>query len=598
MKRTGRKRLLLNGIGLILWLAWGGAIQLATAQDVTVQATVSETKVFTGERISLNIEVSGDFNNVSRPVLPDFPGFRLLSNTPSTSRSFSYINGETSTTYSYNYSLLARDRGSYTIPSISVVIDGTEYQTDPIDVAILDRNDSADRPSASSRPDIFLRLEVSDTSPFTGEQIIADVVLFFKSGLEVNSYQPVPGWKAEGFWKEELENRERPRAESVILNGVRYRKARLLQFALFPTKAGELTISPYEIVISVRSTSSREDPFGSLFGGFGTNQRRLELQTEPVTIEANSLPDISGANYIGAVGSYDIRRNISTREALVGETIEIETRISGTGNVPLISKPGYELPAGLEIYEPQENANIDRRNQQISGSKTFTDIIIARTPGTFTLPEARLAYFNPVQNRYVTERLPAISFSVKPDPSRLTVSGREQSFTIQPVTGLATWIDPNEGPSSLWRYWWFWLGLIVPAAAIAVAYWQKSYQEKMSSDRYFARAQQAREKADERLQEALSKSDAGDLKAAYSSLHKALTGYIGDKMGLPEAGLSDKEYLAHLQDKGVDPEQIKNVRMLLDKCSSISYAPETSHEYLKSHVGLAEKIISQLKREL
>ncbi|MDX1617570.1 MAG: BatD family protein [Balneolaceae bacterium] len=574
------------------------AVHPATAQVVTVEATVSETKVFSGERISLRIEVSGDFNNVSRPDLPDFGGFRLLSNTPSTSRSFSFVNGETSTTYSYTSSLLASSTGSYTIPSISVVIDGTEYKTDPVAVEIIDRNATATDPTASQRPDIFLRLEVSDDTPFTGEQIIADVVLFFKSGLEVNSYQPVPGWKAEGFWKEELDNRERPRAESTILNGVRYRRARLLQFALFPTKAGELTISPYEIVISVRSSSSRNDPFGSLFGSFGSNQRRLELQTEPVSIEARSLPGISGANYIGAVGSYDISRSISTREAIVGETIEIETRISGTGNVPLISKPEYELPAGLEIYEPQENSVINRKDQRIGGTKTYTDIIIARTPGTFTLPETELAYFNPVQNRYVTETLPAIRFSVRPDPNRLTVSGQQQVFAIRPVTGLATWITPDDGPGSLLGYWWFWAGVAIPVIAVAVGYWQKTYREKMSTDYYFARSQKALDTADERLQSALSHSESGDLKRAYSTLHKALTGYIGDKMGLPEAGLSDQQYLSHLKEEEVSPELIRNVRMLLDKCSSISYAPETSHDYLKSHVGLAEKIIHQLKKEL
>lgn len=596
MTRTGKK--LLFSVLFFCPIILSAAFQWAVAQDLTVQATVSETKVFTGERISLTIEVTGDFNNVSRPELPDFPGFRLLSNTPSTSRSFSFVNGESSTSYSYTYSLLARGTGQFTLPPISVVIDGTEYRTDPIDVTLIDRNASAARPSASTRPDIFLRLEVSDESPYTGEQLIADVVLFFKSGLEVNSYQPVPGWKAEGFWKEELENRERPRAESAILNGVRYRKARLLQFALFPTKAGELTISPYEIVISVRSATSRDDPFGSLFGGFGTNQRRVELQTEPVTINVRELPDINNSNYIGAVGSFDINRSISIREAVVGETIEIETRVSGTGNVPLISKPQYELPDGLEIYEPQESSSINRRNQRISGSKTFTDIVIARTPGTFTLPDTRLAYFNPVLNRYVTETLSPIPFSVQPDPNRLSVSGQQQIFDIKPVTGLATWVTPDRRTPSLFGFWWFWAGLLVPAIVVAVAYWQKTYHEKMSTDRFFARSKKAMDKAEEHLEDALSKSESGNIKEAYYSLHKALTGFIGDKLGLPEAGLSDKQYISHLEKNDMDPELVKNVKMLLDKCSSISYAPETSHEYLKSHVGLAEKIISQLKKEL
>lgn len=593
MRKTGNFFL----YGVLICLMLPGVVQRVVAQDVNVEATVSETSIFSGERVALTIEITGDFNNVSRPNLPDFQGLRLLSNIPSTSRSFSFINGKTSASYSYSYSLLAQNAGKYEISSISIEIDGTEYRTAPISVTVIDHNASSTNPSASTHPDIFLRMEVSDKRPVTGQQLITDIVLFFKNGLEVNSYQPVPGWKAEGFWKEELENTERPRAESVILNGIRYRKARLQQFALFPTKAGELTISPYQIIVSVRSASSRSDPFGSIFGGFGNNQRRVELQSEPVTINAESLPGIGDAAYIGAVGFFNISRNINIREAVVGESIEIETRISGTGNIPLVSKPAYELPEGLEVYEPQENASINRKNHRISGSKTFTDIVIARTPGIFTLPGTTLAYFNPSVNRYVIENLPAITFSVKADPEAFIASNRPNTFDIKPVTGLATWIAPQRN-RPLISYWWLWAGLVVPVIVIVIGYWQKTFREKLKSDQDFARARKAFDKAEERLQKAISESKAGDIKTAYNALHKALTGYIGDKLGLPQAGLSDQQFISHLKQKELDPELIKNVWMLLDKCSTISYAPETSHEYLKSHVGLAERILNQLKKQL
>src|SRR5699024_1377092 len=148
--------------------------------------------------------ISGSFNNVSRPTLPTFEdGFRLLSNTPSTSRSYRYVNGQSSTSYTYSYQLIARQTGSHQIPPVSISIDGEEYTTDPIDVTIVDRSQSK-KTGEEQQPDIFVQLELSDSQPVTGQQIISDVVLYFQDGLEVNSYQPVPGWKAEGFWKEEL----------------------------------------------------------------------------------------------------------------------------------------------------------------------------------------------------------------------------------------------------------------------------------------------------------------------------------------------------------------------------------------------------------
>ena len=592
MRRTGK---IFFRCTLLLALIGFFSLSSLAQSNLDVSASVSETTIYTGERVEFSISVSGSFNNVSRPELPEFEGFRLLSNNPSTSRQFSMVNGETSTSYSYTYYLIAQEKGDYQIPPADINIDGSDYQTNPISVSIVDRNESATNPGSESRPDIFLRLDASDNNPVTGQQLVIGVNLFFKDGLEVNSYQPVPGWKAEGFWKEELENTDRPRAESTIIDGVRYRKARLLQFALFPTKAGELTISPYEIIVSVRSSSS-SDRLSSFFGGFGSNQRQVELRSDPVTVNVENLPAISGATYVGAVGSFDIDRSISSRDVLVGESIEIETTIRGSGNVPLISKPEYDLPDGLEIYEPQESSSINRRNQQITGLKTYTDVIIARNPGSYTIPEAELAYFNPESDQYETKTMPAISFSVARDPDANVTTNQNLSLDIKPITGLASWVTPAS--SELITHWWFWVGLIIPMIVVGAGYWRKSYIERMQTDTAFARSRFADNIANERLQEAIELSEDGNIKGAYNALQKALTGFIGDRINLPEAGLSINEYADALEQKNVDPNLVKNVRMLLDKCATISYAPDTSHAYLKSHVALAQSILDKLKKEL
>lgn len=591
MKRIGN---LFSVLFVVITVSGLFTPRVLAQSNVSVQATVSETTVYTGERIRLSIKISGDFNNVSRPQLPDFPGFRLLSNTPSTSRSYQYINGQTSSSYSYTYQLIAQQKGSFQIPPVAISIDDKEYKTDPLDISIIDRNESA-RSSDTKRPDIFLRLEVSDDRPVTGQQIISDIVLYFQDGIEVNSYQPVPGWKAEGFWKEELKSNDRPKATSTVINGVRYRRARLLQFALFPTKSGKLEISPYNIMVSVRSSGQRDNSFSNFFGNFGGNRRQVELKTDPVTLDVQPLPD-SNKNYVGAVGKYDISRSISTQEAKEGESIEITTRISGTGNIPLISKPNYELPEGLEVYEPKETSDLNRRNHVISGSKTFTDVIIARSPGQYSIPEKQISYFNPAQNAYISQTLPALNFRVRRNPNATVAANNNQSMPVSPITGLATWVHPTS--HELFSYWWFWAGIIIPVCVLGVAYWQKNYYDRMANDLGFARSQKAADKASNRLDQAIRLSEEGNIKQAYNMLQKAITGFIGDRLNLSEAGLSHNDYLRELEEKNIDSELIENIRTLLDKCASISYAPSTSHEYLKSHVGLAQSTLDKLKKVL
>ena len=566
--------------------------------NVSVEASLSQTTVYTGERVSLSISISGSFNNVSRPELPRFENFRLLSNNPSTSRSYRYVNGQSTVSYTYSYYLIAQKQGEFQLPRASVSIDGETYTTNPIPVSVIDQSESATTDDSSGRPDIFLKLEVSDKNPVTGQQVITDVILYFRDGLEVNSYQPVPGWKAEGFWKEELENSGRPRAESTVLNGIRYRKARLLQFSLFPTKSGELEISPYKIVVAVRSARSGNDPFSSFFSGFGSNQREVELSSDPITVDVQSLSPADDATYIGAVGDFDISRSISTGNALVGESIEIETRVRGSGNIPLISKPSYNLPEGLEIYEPQENTRLNRKNSTISGSKSFTDVIIARSTGRYTIPAKKVSYYNPTRDQYITTTLEALTFSINENPEAVAASGNSGQFPVSPITGLASWMVVSPGPADLMGIWWFWTGLIIPLVIVGVAYWRKSYAQKMKTDTAFARSVKASDKARQRLKNAIEVSEQGDIKQAYNLLQKAITGFISDRLNMSQAGLSNQDYIEALKDQDIEENLVKNVRMLLEKCATISYAPNTTHAYLKSHVGLAESTLEKLQKVL
>ncbi len=569
----------------------------ATAQNnLSVEATVSEATIYTGGRLKLNITVSGDFDKIAIPDLPEISGFRLINPVPSTSRQFSYRNGATSTSYTYSYFLAVQEEGNYTIPPVSVEIDGEQHQTQSINVRVIDRS-AGEGDTPSTGPGIFLRMNVSDRNVVPGEQIIANVVLYFKDNLQVNTYQPIPGWKAEGFWKEQLESSRRPQVQPFVIDGVRYNKARLLQFALFPTKTGELTISPYQVNVLVNSVSRRSrNPFSSFFGSFSSNRRRLELETEPVTVDVEPLPEAANENYIGAVGSFAIQRKINADSVQAGETIEIITTISGSGNVPLLTKPEYDLPSGLEVYQPQTDVQINRSGARIRGSKTFTDVVVPRNAGPVTIPATTLTWYSPSQGDFVEEELPAKTIFVQPSANGVTAVNNPDGGMIAPVTGLVNW--SSSGKKVLIHYWWFWAGLLLPLLGLMLGYWRKTYNEKMSGNYNFARSQQAVDVANDRLQQSLDHADNGHLKEAYNNLQKALTGFIGDKLGMAEAGLSIEQYVEALKERNVNNDLIKNVHMLLNKSATVNYAPDMSSDYLKSHVGLAESIIKKLRKEL
>ncbi|MGF1670999.1 MAG: BatD family protein, partial [Balneolaceae bacterium] len=470
-----------------------------SAQDFSIDATVSENKVFIGEQFTLTIEIKGSsVRNVEMPVLPEFSGVRLLSSTPSRGTSISMINGRTSTAITYTYSFIAREKGNYTIPSITIPVDGEMHKTSPIQIEVLEKSNLST--DANRRlPDIFMEIEVNDKRPVRGQQLIASLVLYFKQGIEVTSYQPNPGWRTDGFWKEELENVEQPRAESEILNGVRYRKAVLMRYALFPTRSGELQLNPFSFNLGIRSRPERNDPFGSLFSGFGTNQRRISIETETVHINVRDIPDIENAVNIGAVGNFNFNRELNGREFTVGETIELTTRVEGTGNIPLISRPVYQLPDGFDIYSPDESSDVQRRGNTIRGVKSFTELIVARTAGTFQIPESTIAYYNPDSRRIVRKTLPAIDFTVKRPAVDGQIMVASDRFSLQPITGLAVWQQQSD---SLYKSAWFWILILFPVLTLAVSAYRKKLNDKLRTDSGFARAHRSLDKANQLISEA------------------------------------------------------------------------------------------------
>lgn len=586
---------------VLLWLFSAGLALLSPSQllgqDYTLEATVSENKIFIGEQFTLSIQISGtSMRNVSLPVLPELSGARVLSTTPSRSTSISIVNARTSTTTSYRYALIAQETGSYTIPPVTIEIDGIEEQTNPIQIEILQRDQLAESESGQN-PDIYLQMELDQRNVVPGQQIIASLVLYFKQGIEVSSFQPTAGWRTDGFWKEELQNERQPQAESVIINGVRYRKATLMQYALFPSRSGDLTLDEFPLSVGIRTQPSRNDPFGSFFGS-GANQRRLSLESEPITLNVGELPEVRNALSINAVGDLRVQRRLSQREVIAGETVELTTVIEGTGNIPLIRKPDYNLPDGLEFYAPQESSNIERSGSSINGEKIFTELIAPRAPARYVIPTERVAVFNPQTRSYRYITLPELQFNVTPSTERqlTAVASGSQVPRLQPVTGLAIWTNGSSKP--IFFRFWFWILFLIPLAGLVVAYQKRKLSNRLYSDRSFARAHYANEVAADRIQQAKSIAYDNDAKEVYNLLHKTVTGFITDKLNLPEAGLSDREILESVKEAGVVGETYNNLRSVLEKCATISYAPTGSASDFKYDIDRTESLISELSKQL
>jgi len=595
MKKIGKSVSTVIGL-LSVYIVLIPFAELALAQqDFQIEATVSENKIFIGEQFNLRVEVSSSsMRDVSLPVVPDIEGIGLLSQTPSRSSSISIINGRTTTSTTYSYGLIARETGVFTVPPVTIEVDGEQYQTEPIEVEVIEKGQLSED-GRRQLPDIFLEVEVDEENPVPGQQIVASIQLFFKQGIEVTSFQPNAGWRTDGFWKEELQNIRQPQAESVILEGIRYRTATLIRYALFPTRSGELTLSEFPLNVGIRTQTARNDPFGSFFGSAGS-QRRVTLESEPLTIDVRNIPPAPNALSMNAVGDMDIDRVLQQDNVTVGETLELTTRISGEGNIPLIRKPEYNFPENLEQYTPQESSNIERQGLTIRGEKIFTELLAPQAPGQYEIPAERIAIFDPKSGNYEYVNLPALVYTVQPGGNIQNAVSYADGVQLQPVTGLAVWRQASS--NSIFSKFWFWVLLIIPFAALVAGIRKKRLLMKLSTDREFARAHSAGDVAQERLDKARSIVDNADPKEIYNILHKALYGFLADKFHLPEAGLSDDELLSQIDKEKISESHQSQIRKILDKCATISFAPTGDRTDFRSDIIKTEKLISELNEQL
>lgn len=585
MKKTGNVLLLACLLPLLMWHA-------GSAQNVEIVATVSDNMVMMGERFGFSLEVKGSgFRNLTRPQAPQIDGLRLLNPSPSTSSNFSIVNGKASSSYIYTFYYLATKEGRVVFPKTEIQIDGKTQYSNEVSLEVV-ANRRANDPNATESADLFLKMELSDRSPVVGQQIVVDLDLYFKSSIDVQSYQPVPGWKTDGFWKEELNTNKQPKAVSTIINGQRYNKATLLSFALFPSRDGTLTIEPYHVNTSVRYQNTRRDPFSSFFGGFGGSQRSFELKTDPITLKVRSISGDDPA-FFGAVGSFEISRKASINEAVVGETIEVQTVIKGQGNIGLITKPEYEFPSGFELYEPQENSTINNQNGRIAGVKTYTDIVVPRTPGRYALAEKTVAFFDPSANRLRRVVLPKIEFNVIPNPNAITSGGASiQTFGVRPMLGLVSWRRSNS--ESLPIPLLFWVLSASPFVLLFFGFIGKLHFDRIESDPEYARRLKAGKKTDSTFQRAEKLAKAGDFKEAYAGIFEAVTGYVTDKKNLPIAGWSNSEIVDAVK-AAISDEEAKQLKRFLDTCASIQFAPIKEFSAYQKDAELAKRLLKKLR---
>ncbi|MBU0520212.1 BatD family protein [bacterium] len=592
---------------------------MSAADDIQFRASVDKTVMDKSQYFTLTLEADGSVTKLSDPRLPDLSDFRILSG-PNESSSIQIINGRYSSTKSWSYVIRPLKSGELTIGSAEISYKRETYKTEPITITVIDQSStpptttrkgsSTPQRSSSEPPELFVQVTADKTNPYQNEQVILTYTIYTR--VTVNSYEISRLPATPGFWSEEFEIPNPPVVQDEVIQGHHYRKALVRRVAVFPTKAGKLTIDPLEVTsqVQVEDTRRRNDPFDRFFSSPFMNQRTEErfIETEPLTLEVKPLPLKNRPdNFAGAVGDFSLDVILDRTSVKTNEAMTLTVRYSGSGNIKLLEEPDLLFPADFEAYDPQSSVDIKRSGSRIYGTKTLEYVLIPRIPGVGEIPAIEFSYFNPADQSYHTlshdgmevqiERGVGVMASSVPGITKEEVRliGEDIQYLKSPGR-LSRLSHPHAIPKG------YWAGIVLPPILL-LGLWSAArlrgaptLKAKRQNRRIYAIAQNDFRAIQKRLNSADTTGKAAEL---YGQIHNALLHYLGSKLQVPASGLKEDEVLRKVQQSKLSEGLIRDLQEIFSDCNTARFAAVAADQsHLQRTFKRAQKAVSSIELQI
>lgn len=565
-----------------------GLSSVLTAQGIT--ATINRPEAAVEDQLLLTVTVEG--SRSARPELPDLSDFEVYSRGQSTQMSF--VNGRVTSSVSYNYVLVPKQTGSFTIGPATVELNGETHSSESIQVRIVG---TAERPQETQ--DLFLSAKVSTTSPYVGQEVV--YIWRFYRRVRIGDARLEPQ-DFQGFLVEALGE---VREYEATVNGVQYLVSEIRK-ALFPQEEGSLVIPPSRLTVEVlvRSGRSRSSAFDSFFGTATSESKTLRARE--IELQVRPLPD-APAGFSGLVGNYDIQARISKAELQVGESATLKLIISGSGNVQMIGEPQLPELLNFKIYDDKPSGSIDRSGARLTGSRSFSKALVPLQAGDLAIPPIGVSFFDPQAGEFREAKTAAIPLRVTPREGKEDLNLTE---SVTPTTGkvavriladdllpIYKGLDALRPPWTRRRgSWLLWAGLLVPPLLFCGLWVGQRRRERFALDSDLRRRHQALRQVRKGLKE-VRQAEGTDREASQAA-SRCLREYIGDKLGLEGSALTPAEVEQQLRSRGVEEDWVGKTHDLLQQLEAAQYGgePVTAAEAVTRIEALVKGLERQVRR--
>lgn len=541
------------------------------------------------------------------------------------SSSIQIINGKRSSSHqtTFTYILIPKSTGTFQLPVATAMLSGDKIASSSVSIQVVSDGATASQSSGQgsngakssgggqtsstgdiSSGDLFLRLSLSRSEVVIGEPITATLKIYQRVNVVGFENAKLPTFN--GFWSQETFAPTNIEFKRESLDDKIYNTALLRTYVLIPQQSGTITIEPAELVclVNVRAAQSASSSLFDRFFQDGYQTIRKRVTTPAVKVKVNPLPAGQPASFGGGVGNFGISARLTTDNLKTHDAASLIITVSGRGNVALLEEPKVNFPPDFEVYDTKTTENTDKSNGGTSGSKSFEYPFIPRSHGDFTIDPVEYSYYDVNSGKYVT---------LKTEPLHIKVA-KGKGGDSAPVTTVNSGVErkdvksladdirfiftgkPNlSGSGSFFVgsvFFWVLLALMIVSAAVVYLAFRKV--AAMRADVAGTKNRRATKMAQKRLKLAGEYLDKSLYTAFYEELHKALIGFVSDKLNMDMSEISKDNIVSALTEGGVSEEQTKAFTDLLDACEFARYSPDGGNEAMRSHYDAALKVISSI----
>lgn len=541
------------------------------------------------------------------------------------SSSIQIINGKRSSSHqtTFTYILIPKSTGTFQLPVATAMLSGDKIASSSVSIQVVSDGASASQSSGQggngakssgggqtsstgdiSSGDLFLRLSLSRSEVVIGEPITATLKIYQRVNVVGFENAKLPTFN--GFWSQETFAPTNIEFKRESLDDKIYNTALLRTYVLIPQQSGTITIEPAELVclVNVRAAQSASS---SLFDRFFQDEYqtiRKRVTTPAVKVKVNPLPAGQPASFGGGVGNFGISARLTTDNLKTHDAASLIITVSGRGNVALLEEPKVNFPPDFEVYDTKTTENTDKSNGGTSGSKSFEYPFIPRSHGDFTIDPVEYSYYDVNAGKYVTLRTEPLHVKVAKGkggdsaPVATVNSGVERKDVKSLADDIRFIFTGKPGLSGSGSFFvgsaFFWILLALMVLGATAVYLAFRKVAAMRADVAGTKNRRATKMAQKRLKLAGEYLDKSLYTAFYEELHKALIGFVSDKLNMDMSEISKDNIVSALTEGGVSEEQTTAFTDLLDACEFARYSPDGGNEAMRSHYDAALKVISSI----